>query len=243
MLVPFHGANAATAVAKPLSSAPTIDGGCSDSTYSDAGTFSDAGIDGKVGTYVSFVYICITTTDTSNDGANDFARIYFDRDHNGSPLTPGDRRFAITSGSGQVTPESRRGSNDGTAWEDCPLSGSPSAIECDSGNLAAGAYSVVQRYEFKISFTDVWNTTTPDPNDRAGFAVIVTNGSGGTYTWGSTNPPTDLNPNTWGHLDIPEFQEIVPGAALTVVLIGAMCRSRRRKTGSNLRRALPPKLE
>jgi hypothetical protein len=227
---PLHGTGAATAFANALSSAPAVDGTCSDAVYGEAGIFTDTGIVGYVGTNGGFVYVCVVATlDMTDNGANDFARIYFDRDHDPSGnLSAGDRRFAIASGSGLVTPESRRGNSTGPAWEVCPLDASPSAIECFDGNQAEGAFGASQNYEFKIHYTDVWNTTTPGPNQIAGFAVIVTDAAGPTvWTWGSTEPPADLDPGSWGHLEIPEFPAF---AVVAAMVMGLAVVARRRRT-------------
>jgi len=221
--LPLHGASGQTAIAKPLSGFPAVDGDCSDTVYADAGTFSSNGIDGRVGTYNFFVYVCVEATlDTSSNGSADFARIYFDRDHDGgSGPTPGDRRFAVASGS--AVNESMRGNNQATAWETCPANSNPTGIQCHADNQGIGAFSTHQFYEFKVEYRDVWNTTTPSPSSPSGFAIIVTDGNAtnpATYRWGSSSPPGDLTPDTWGHLEIPEFRDIVvPTVGLIVLLV------------------------
>lgn len=221
-ILPLDGSGAQMATAKPLAGAPAIDGACSDGVYGDAGLFSSGGIAGKVGTYSSFVYICIEATSDSTSESSDVARIYFDRDHDGGTgPTPGDRRFAIASASN--VNESLRGDNAGASWEACPPSSSPSVTQCHADNRAVGAFSSHEFYEFKVHYLDVWNTTTPSQSSPAGFTVIVTDNNGGsptTYTWGSSSPPTDLGPNTWGHLEIPEFRDMaLPVAGLIVLFL------------------------
>ena len=227
LFVPMHGTSPDTAIAQALGSEPTVDGDCTDSAYNDAGTFSNPGVvDGWVGTYNTFVYICLDVLgDNDDDGTSDFARIYFDRDHAGN-ITAGDRRFAVTSSSGLVTPESRRGNDAGNAWVDCTLSSDPGAIECRDGNRAQGKFSTYQVYEFKVHYTDVWNKTSPDAGQIAGFAVIETDISGGPWTWGNSSPQ-DLDATTWGHLEIPEFGAAVPVAVVTTLAIGVLGRRRR----------------
>ena len=98
-LAPLHGTGAATAVAQPLSGAPTVDGNCGDSVYSGAGTFSDTGLSGKVGTSATYVYVCIDVTSDTTSESTDIANIYFDTQHNGggTPQTD-DRKFGVFSG-------------------------------------------------------------------------------------------------------------------------------------------------
>ena len=211
-LGPMDGSDAATAVAKPLSGDPTVDGDCSDSVYSGAGTFSDTGIAGKAGTSGSYVYICVdVTADGDSDGADE-GRIYFDALHDGgtSPQ-PDDRRFAVFSGTSTIVASK----GDGSTWVACDSS-------CDAGDGASGAFSGAHEvYEFKIRFTDVWGTDTPSAGQEAGFAVRAIDASGGgVTTWGSTSPPSDTNPATWGHIDAPEFQDIaVPLAGVLVLFV------------------------
>ena len=219
-LDPMHGTSAATALAPPLSSAPTVDADCTDSVYSEAGTFSDTGISGKVGTFSLFVYICIDVTgDTTDDSTLDSGYIYFDTQHDGggTPQTD-DRRFNVRSDSTALG--SMMG--DGSTWAPC------SSPECHSANQAEGAFmSGHEVYEFKVRFANVWGTDSPADGDRAGFAVRALDSTTATYTWGSTDPPDDASPDTWGHLDIPEFTDIVlPVAVVGVIYLVARRRRR-----------------
>jgi hypothetical protein len=86
-------------------------------------------------------------------------------------------------------------------------------------------------YEFKIRFANVWGADSPSANARAGFAVRALDIGGSTFTWGSTNPPADVDPSTWGHLDIPEFQDLVVPVAV-VGVIYFVARRRRRNEDS-----------
>ncbi|HTD80883.1 MAG TPA: hypothetical protein VK723_01905, partial [Thermoplasmata archaeon] len=66
----------------------------------------------------------------------------------------------------------------------------------------------------------------------AGFAVIATDFSGGgKSTWGSTSPPADTNPDTWGHILAPEFHDIILPVAV-VGVIYFIARRRRRDADS-----------
>ena len=218
-LAPLHGTGAATAIAKPLSGAPTVDGDCSDSVYSGAGTFSTADLNGVVGTSALYVYICIdVTSDTTSEGT-DNANIYFDTQHNGgaTPQTD-DRKFGVFSNTSVLIASK----GNGLIWVPC-------APICGGAEAAAGAFTGGHEvYEFKIRFNDTWGTDTPSGNQEAGFAVIAKDVTGGaTYTWGSTDPPTDLVPNSWGHIDAPEFSEIlVPVAVVGVIYLVARRRRR-----------------
>jgi hypothetical protein len=107
-------------------------------------------------------------------------------------------------------------------------------VECYDGNLAQGSFSVHEFYEFKIAYTDVWNTTTPSANQVAGFALIVTDDDGPTtWTWGSDSPPTDLSPDTWGHLEIPEFPGLTWIAVPTALVFLAGIRRRRNRAANS----------
>lgn len=222
-LQPLHGGSAATAVAQVLTNgAATVDGNCATSEYDGAGAFSATDLSGKVGTASSYVYVCIDVTGDSDDDVADDAAIYFDTNHEGgtSPASD-DRKFRVASGLGTI--ESWRGN--GITWVAC-------LSDCDSGNEARGEFQTDHPvYEFKIHFANVWGTDSPTADQRAGFAVIALDAGigGSTFTWGSTSPPTDTNPSTWGHIDIPEYQTIlVP--VLSAVLVGLLRRWRRQAT-------------
>ena len=222
-LAPLHGTGAATAVAQPLSGAPTVDGNCGDSVYSGAGTFSDTGLSGKVGTSATYVYVCIDVTSDTTQQAADIGNIYFDTQHNGgaTPQTD-DRKFGVFSGTSVLVASK----GNGVLWVPC-------APTCDGAEAGAGAFTGGHEvYEFKIRFNDTWGNDTPSYNAEAGFAVIATDATGPTtYTWGSTDPPMDLVPNSWGHIDAPEFSEIlVPIAVVGVIYF--IARRRRRDADS-----------
>jgi len=220
-LQPLHGASPGLAEAKALGSAPNVDGDCGASEYSSAGDFSAAGLTGKVGTSGFYVYVCVEITGDADDDPNDEGVIYFDTNHDGaSPPEATDRKFRVISGSTSI--ESSKG--DGVGWTAC----NP---DCDSGNSAAGEFRTnnKQVYEFKIRFANVWGTDTPTSNQQAGFAVIAKDDSGGsTFRWGNTSP-SDTDPSTWGHLEIPEFRDfLVP--VVSILLFGLLLRRRRQIT-------------
>ncbi len=212
-LEPLHGTDAALALAPPLSGTPLVDGDCTDAAYSTAGTFSDTGISGKVGTASQYVYVCVDVTgDTTDNATLDKGFIYFDTLHDGgtTPQTD-DRRFNVSSDNSTIF----QWEGDGTTWVSC------SSPDCDSANQAAGAFmSGHEVYEFKIRFANVWGTDSPTDGQRAGFAVRALDNATASYiTWGSTDPPSDTSPDTWGHLDIPEF----PAIAIPIAVVGTIC--------------------
>ncbi|HTD80960.1 MAG TPA: hypothetical protein VK723_02290, partial [Thermoplasmata archaeon] len=90
-----------------------------------------------------------------------------------------------------------------------------------------------QSYEFKIHYLDVWNTTSPSSSQRAGFAILVfDSGTGTTYRWGSDQVQVEtLDLNTWGHLDAPEFHDLLVPVAV-VGIIYFVARRRRRDADS-----------
>ncbi len=222
-LEPLDGTDAATAIARPLQDVPDIDGDCSDTVYADAGTFSDTGLQGKVGIQGYYAYICIDVTgDGSDDGASDVGSVYFDTTHNGgsAPKTD-DRKLSVASGSTSIA--SYEG--DGSGWVGC------TPQDCDGGNQAAGAWRTDHEvYEFKIRFANVWGTDSPSSNQEAGFAVRAYDAFASTYiTWGSSDPPSDLAPGTWGHIDIPEFPTVLLPVAGVLVLFALLPLRRRRQ--------------
>ena len=220
---PMHGTDAASVEAMPLSGDPIVDGDCSDTVYSDAGTFSDTGISGRAGTSGLYAYICIDVTGDTTSDALDQGYIYFDTDHNGGPAPDSnDRRFYVLPVGSIISDK-----GDGNQWVAC---GDP---DCDTGNEAAGAFTGGHEvYEFKIAFANVWGTTTPSDGQTAGFAVRAVDITGAaTYTWGSTDPPDDLVPETWGHILVPEFSDMIVPIAV-VVVIYFIARRRRRDADS-----------
>jgi len=216
--------------APPLTGALAVDGLCDDAGYADAGTSSQLNMTVKAGTQSSFVWLCIEASWDDTTSGSDYAYIHFDRDDSGE-LGPagGDRRFRVDSGSTSLVAE--RGDSAGSAWTSCPTDPSPGALQCDSDNLAEGRFTAIERYEFKISYTDVWNLTNPPDGTIAGFAVILFDSNNGTsYRWGSTQVLVDtLNLDTWGHLEIPEFRDLAVPAVFVVVLLVVLRRRQSRE--------------
>ncbi len=212
-LIPLHGTNALTALAKPLTNIPTVDGNCgtSSSEYHGADELSNANLKFLVGrrSASSRVYVCLeVTADTTDDGAVDSGRLVFDRNHDGGSVPQSDdRRFRVTSG-GSLTSEK----GNGAGWVSC--SGS-----CSSPSAVGAFNNSRQVYEFSISFWDVWGTNSTSANQVAGFAVLgFDDTTFTTYTWGSDNVNQN-NPGTWGHLQIPEFPSILVAGVLVLSVV------------------------
>ena len=223
-LVPLHGDSAQTAVAKPLANVPTVDGTCGTSSneYQGADLRSNANVRFLLGSRGSNarLYVCVeVSADTDNDGASDWGELLFDRSHDGG-TTPqaDDRRFRVTSGSSSLTEQK----GDGSGWVSCGGS-------CASGNSGSGAFnaSTNQTYEFAISLWDVAGSNTTTSTVTVGFAIVAFDSSGSnTYPWGANNVDEN-SPNTWGHLEVPEFPQAV-GVAAGIALLLVWVRRRRR---------------
>ena len=219
-LVPLDGTNFLTALAKPLTNTPTVDGNCGSSgtEYEGSDTYSNADVKFLLGrrSETQFVFVCLEVTSDGSDNTADWGELLFDQEHN-DPSTPqdNDRRFRMTRG-GTFSQEK----GDGSVWVSCGAS-------CDSGNNAAPAFNnSKETYEFKIRFSDIWGDITPQANERAGFAVMAHNEGTADYTWGADNVNQD-NPGTWGRLDIPEFPSMF--TVFVLVVLGVLFfRPRRR---------------
>ena len=228
-LLPLHGTNALTALAKPLTNVPTVDGNCGTSSneYQGADELSNSNLKFLVGrrSATSRVYVCLeVTADTTDDGAVDSGRLLFDRNHDGgSAPQSDDRRFRVTSG-GSLTSEK----GNGATWVSCGGS-------CYSPSAVGAFNNSRQVYEFSISFWDVWGTNSTTVNQVAGFAVLgFDDTTFTTYTWGSDNINQN-NPGTWGHLQIPEFPAgLLAGVPLIVFAIAVRRASqgRTRRSGA-----------
>ena len=219
---------AQTLLAPPLTGALGMDGSCDDAGYTDAGISAQPNMTVKAGTQSGYLWLCIIAGWDDTSGSGDYAYAHFDRDDSGEPgPRGGDRRFRLDAGTSTLTPY--RGNDAGTDWAACSTADPPGAIECHSGDQGTGAFGSREAYEFKVHYLDVWNTTTPSPSQRVGFAVLVYDSNNGTfYRWGSTTVEVDtVNLDTWGHLDIPEFPTVVLPVAGVVLLL--VLRRRRRQ--------------
>ena len=232
-LIPLHGTNALTALAKPLTNVPTVDGNCGTSSneYQGADELSNANLKFLVGrrSATSRLYVCLeVTADTTDDGAVDSGRLVFDRNHDGgsSPQSD-DRRFRVTSG-GSLTSEK----GNGAGWVSC--SGS-----CYSPSAVGAFNNSRQVYEFSVSFWDVWGTNSTTVSQVAGFAVLgFDDTTFTTYTWGSDNVNQN-NPGTWGHLQIPEF----PSMFVAGILVLSVVLARKRLKGRGSVEPAPVRIE
>ncbi|TLZ66750.1 MAG: hypothetical protein E6K16_01755 [Methanobacteriota archaeon] len=226
ILSPMHGDNGQTAIAQALTGGPaTVDGNCAtvSGEYDGAGSLSNVNMSGKVGTNGTYVFVCVDVTiDNTNDVA-DAGTVYFDQDHNAGAFPSGDDRKFHVVGS---TLTSFRGN--GATWVPCV------APDCDTtNNTAAGAFQTDHEvYEFKIRAKDVWGSDNPAQGKTSGFAIIAFNASEAKdYTWGSATPPSDLVPDSWGHILAPEFHDLVVPVAV-VGVIYFIARRRRRDADS-----------
>jgi len=227
ILSPMHGDNGQTAVAQALTGGPqTVDGNCAtvSGEYAGAGSLSNGNMSGKVGTNGTYVFVCVDVTIDNTNDTLDAGTLYFDQDHNAGPFPSGDdRKFRILPGG---TLASFMGN--GVTWVACV------DPDCDTtNNTAAGAFQTDHEvYEFKIRAQNVWGTDSPPQGKTSGFAVIAFNASNLiNYTWGSATPPSDLVPDSWGHILAPEFQDIlVPVAVVGVIYF--IARRRRRNEDS-----------
>lgn len=221
---PLDGTNPQTIVATLLTNIPNVDGDCTTTSgeYDGASSDSPTGFTFWIGRRdeLEYVYVCIETTDTS-ENILDWGELLFDTDHDDQdPPQAEDRRFRKFASATPMVPEM----GDGSGWTPCGTS-------CDSGDSAdRGFADGFEVYEFRIRYSDVWGTNTPEPNDRAGFAIVVHDEDTTTdYIWGADNVDENA-PSTWGRLDIPEFPLL---AAFVVVAIPfAVSRLRRSRRGS-----------
>jgi hypothetical protein len=218
-LVPLDGTNFQTAFAKPLTNTPTVDGSCgtTGTEYLGSDVYSNSNVSFLLGrrSDTQFVFVCIQVTSDGSDNTADWGELLFDQEHDDS-TTPqdNDRRFRMVR---DTTFTQEKG--DTTVWISCGGS-------CDAGNLAASAFNnSKETYEFKIRFSDIWGSITPQANERAGFAVMAHNEGIADYTWGS-DTVNQNNPSTWGRLEIPEFPPLLAASALVVLVL--FLRRRRR---------------
>lgn len=225
---PLHGFLADNTPAPPLANLPIVDGFCP--TY--AGEYTGAAVGGtadltfQVGTRFAarYLYLCITVRSDTTPNFFDFAEIMFDTKHDGGIAPqPDDRLFYV------FTNDTLLGwlMGDGSGWVDC-------TGVCDPGDIAAGSFNGgVEHYEFRIRWSDVWASLNPARDAVAGFAILVWDDSPGfVYAWGSSFV-SDFEPNTWGHIILPEFPSQAFAAAVVLVVPSV----RRWRTSSRRRAA------
>jgi len=211
----LHGLNSETVISRPLNNNPNLDGRCDDPAYDDAGKVFKSNYEFYVGHRQSRVWICIIFYDASND-ALDSADVLIDTMHNGTGFPQiDDRQYHLPASSNALSMSRGDGSN----WALCE------PIYCGSDE-AQGTFDLIngrQRYEFRIVQTNVWNSSNTE--GRAGFAIHLFNATGSFhYYWGSAS--VNINqPNTWGHLDIPEF----PAILIPILIVVAIARPWRKR--------------
>jgi len=169
-----------------------------------------------------FVFVCISvTSDTTNNPFLDWGLLLFDTLHDGGlGPQPDDRLFFVYNRDAFVY----WFMGDGVGgWVDC-------TFVCDMGDAAAGAFVGTRViYEFGIRYTDVWGSLTPPGSSVAGFGIYVhDDGLLIDYWWGNlfVNPS---DPETWGHLELPEFEAPIAATAVAGLVLWLR---RRRRTGS-----------
>ena len=168
-----------------------------------------------------YVYACIEVGSDTSQNALDFGEILFDTNHDDvDPPQDEDRMFRLYSGPFALLAFK----GDGLGWTSCGTS-------CDAGDDGSGGLTNGQEvYEFQIRYSDVWGTNTPEPSDRAGFAIIVYDADvPATYWWGADNVD-EGTPSTWGQLDIPEFSQL---GFLVVFIVPVVLLARRRRAANS----------
>jgi len=221
-IAPLHGPNPLTILATPLTNIPSIDGNCATTSteYDAASTNTTADLTFQLGRWSDsqYLFVCLEVTADTTNNTLDWGELLFDTNHlGGSAPQPDDRRFQVASNSTNLT----RQKGNGTAWVDC-------GTDCDAGDIAQGNYSGTDEiYEFRIRFSDVWGNNTPSDNQTAGFAIVAYDSDTATnYSWGNDNVDENV-PDTWGHLEIPEFPSTLAMAAVTFGILGVVRRRRR----------------
>ncbi len=195
--------SASLMLAFPIVSPPTIDGDWSSTEWQDADSYDTGNITVYTMQDGTNVYICVRITDDTTYNSGDFVRIAFDTD-NEDETGPDkwDKMFGARDPDGSSAIEDFNG--DGTTWD--PTYVSPYFWEAN-GTRDISDGNVIT-FEFLIPFIEVWNTSTPSPGQRAGMAIHAHDdkGTGYDFYWGSNNLD---DPSTYGHLDIPEFHDIL----------------------------------
>lgn len=213
---PMHGLSAQSIFAAPLLHIPTVDGRCRIIAGEYAGASSRSFVEFRFFAGrrddSQFVFICIEVLGDTTANINDSGEILFDTKHDGgSTPQPDDRLFWVFSGSAAIG----EAKGDGLTWVLCGV--------CDPGNAAQGGFvtGIGESYEFRVRYTDMWGTITPPPDAVAGFMLAVWDSDlAVAYGWGSSFLD-DSNPDTWGHIFIPEFPTalLAIGGAILVPLV------------------------
>jgi len=225
-LVIDSGPNPQTVSATSLANQPVVDGNCDTTSgeYAGASVASNGNLlrllvgRSSIGSYV---FVCLeVTADNTDNAALDWGELLFRQQPSVSLTTPQlyDRRFRANSSSSPN--DFVKDNGDGLAWTSC-------SVLCDASDAGIGRFNnSVETYEFKIRFSDIWGTDTPNPGQTAGFAIKAFDSAGAaTYTWGSDSVDEN-NPNSWGLLEIPEFPSLSLAAVGIIILVGWIRRRR-----------------
>ena len=212
-----------TATATPLDVTPTVDANC-DTGLSGEYSGADEQDAGNFKFFVGYrlspnrVFVCIDFDADTQSNPADFGELVLDRSHDGgtAPQTD-DRRFNVTVSGGLA---SEKGT--GSGWTTC---GGSCYFPSGAVALNNSAHMV---YEFSLSFWDVWATNSTSQALTAGFAIQVHDENAGVdYTWGSSQVNDDT-PDSWGHLEIPEFERAAFAILAMFILVLPSIRRRRR---------------
>jgi hypothetical protein len=216
--LPTHGFLPDETFAPPLRFAPILDGLCP----SFPGEYMGGAIGGTpffyfyVGTRPGprFLWLCIVVDSDFTDDFGDFSYIMFDTKHDGGTTPQSDDRlfyvYTNTTFWGWFM-------GDGAGWIDC-------TGVCDPADAMVGSFNGgVQHYEYRIRWTDVWGDLNPADDAVAGFAIIVWDDSCCVYWWGSA-VLSDTEPDTWGHIILPEFSVTVIAVTASLAIPFAMGR-------------------
>ena len=206
-------------VALYTESTPNIDGHVTAGEWDDADSFDTGSMIIHTMQDGTYLYLCVQVKADLTYNQGDSGEVAFDTDDDGDTAPDSvDKKFSASDPDGSAVPEDFNGN--GNDWD--PGYTSPYTWSANGDLDIAGGGSIT--YEFQIAFHEVWNTDSPGEGDRAGMAVHAhdAEGSGADYYWGSSNMN---DPSTFGHLDIPEFQDGVFVLLLSPAIVILMRRS------------------
>ncbi len=221
---PTHGFFSDNTLAPPLANPPIVDGLCPTypTEYAGAAFGGTADLVFAIGTRFAprFLFLCIIVLSDTTPDFFDFAEIMFDMKHDGGSAPQVDDRLFYTFSNDTFLGWLM---GDGGGWVDCTGT-------CDPLDAAAGSFNNgTERYEFRIRWSDVWGDLNPSANAVAGFAIIVWDDSCCAYGWGSLFI-SDFEPDTWGHIILPEFPVHAVAVAATFTIMFVKRRRRRPRT-------------
>jgi tetratricopeptide (TPR) repeat protein len=210
--------------AKPTSIAPTIDGDWSSTEWQVADSYESSNMIVYAMQNGTYLFICIRVKSDTVQNAGDYAELAFDTDHDGdSAPDQYDKKFSATDPDGSSDLQDYYGN--GGVWDP----GYSSAYFWEANGTRDTSDGNYITWEFSIPFQEVWNTPSPGEGQEAGLAIHAHDDEppSAEYYWGSEN----LNdPSSFGHLEIPEFQDIIPLMALIPAILVIL---QRRRSGKN----------